>query len=76
MTNHEFAEMLVRFIDGDADPWEFDDFTSIRLRGELERLRLEIVALRESYPPSEPGRYCSPEGMIRLKEIVEEIRTE
>ena len=74
MTNNEFAEMLSRFIAGSADAWEFDDYTSIRQHGKLERLRLELVALREVCPPLEPGHYCGPEGLIRMAEIAEEIR--
>jgi hypothetical protein len=74
MTNNQIADMLVRFVNGSAHAWEFDDFISSKQTGELDRLRRELTSISEIYPSDQDGQYCNAEGLLRIKEISEKIR--
>ena len=74
MKNKHVADMLLRFAEGKAEPWEFDDFISSRQSGELEQARLELASLPEQYPPGVRTSYCSAAGIVRLREIAEKVR--
>jgi len=76
MKNSDVADLLRRFVSGDVDPYEFDDFTSSRKRNErLEAYRQELLYLPDSYPPDEGGGYCNASGIARILEIADELES-
>jgi len=74
MKNEYVADMLFRFAEGKSKAWEFDDFISSRQSGKLEQARLELASLPERYPPESETEYCNVAGLVRVREIAEELR--
>jgi hypothetical protein len=70
------ADTIARFLAGEGGAWEWDDFISVPVKGdsELNALALFCNLLRDIYPPTEPGQYCSDEGMQVLRRIEEYLR--
>ena len=71
MTRAEVAKCLEDFLEGRGGRWDWDDFTSIRIKDPgLESIRLRCASLPESYPPKSPGHYCDEEGMAVLRALL------
>jgi hypothetical protein len=67
MTKAELADMLERFI-GDkpgGEPWDWDDFTSVRASPELEPYRQRLLE-EENQPPGNEAA---------MRQIIAELRT-
>lgn len=75
MNKNEIADMLSRFARGNVEPWEFDDFISGTQPEEIEHFRIELLNLDVNYPSSDGKSYCGPDGLRRIDEIAEEIRS-
>lgn len=75
-TPGSIADVLERWHQGTAGPWEFDDTVSIPLRNdpELQSIINEVVGLNSTFPPEVAGAYTSKHGVARLKEIIEQLR--
>lgn len=67
------ADMLRRFVLGETQDWEFDDFISSPSTGIIEIYRRELIDLPDVYPPREPGRYCDEGGVARILEIADTL---
>jgi hypothetical protein len=64
--------MLRRFVRGDTQPWEFDDFISVITDDPvLEKCRIELAGLPSSFPPETSSRFVSQTGTDRILEIAE-----
>lgn len=75
ITREEAAQLIERFVNLEADPYEWDDFTSKRYTDPLiEHVRAECVDVHEAFPPTIRGTYCSDEGMGRLRELAATLR--
>lgn len=73
---HEIADTIERFLDGRGDPWEWDDFVSIPLRDPyLERIRIRCAYLDQE-DPSSGDSYTGEEGVVVLRELVRELRSD
>ncbi len=69
-TNTEIANIIESFLDGTIDEHGWDDFTSCPIKeSAYEAIRLECIQIQDDYPATIQGWYCSPEGMMRLREI-------
>ncbi len=74
-TREELADLIEKFLDGTGGQWDWDDFTSIKLRDpDLERIRERCVAIANDYPSNKRTEYCSPQGLKVLRSIVAELR--
>ena len=70
-----FADELSRFLHNESKKYEFDDLVSVQSDDPLiEAYRIEILNLPEEYPPSAVGAYTSEAGMVRLAQIIRELR--
>jgi len=76
MTREEIANTIEGFVNGTGSQWDWDDFTSIRLKDpELEAIREKCVSIRDEYPPSDPHAYCSEAGLEVMRSIVADLRS-
>ena len=76
LTREEAADIIARFLAGTGEEWEWDDFTSVPVKGDLE---LNAVALfcnlvHDIYPPDGTGEYCDSEGRQVLHRIETYLR--
>jgi hypothetical protein len=77
MKKREIADLIERFLDGDASPREWDDFESVRLEDpELDAIRVECAEVRRNHPAERSDRFCSEEGASVLRAIAGRIRRE
>ena len=68
------ANLLRRFVRGDTEEWEFDDFLSSKFeQPQLEMFRRELADLPLRYPPTLPLHYTSEDGVLRIIEIANEL---
>ena len=75
MTREEIANTIEGFVNGTGSQWDWDDFTSIRLKDpELEAIREKCVSIRDEYPPSDPHTYCNEAGLEVMRGIVADLR--
>jgi hypothetical protein len=66
----EAAALLQRFVEGDVEDWEFDDFVSSRSDDPgLEAYRFEVARIPILFPPEVSTHYTSEEGISRILEI-------
>ncbi len=67
------AEIIEQFLDGTGGPWDWDDFTSIRIADpELDAIRVRCVELCDS---TSTGQYCGPEGFAEMRRMVDQLRS-
>jgi hypothetical protein len=77
MNYNEVADIIERFVNGTAGPWEWDDYTTGTkfddpfLRSIQDRCR----ALWIEFPPIEKGHYTNADGIAVLSELVKELRS-
>ena len=76
MSRSEAADQIEAFLNGTSGKWDWDEFTSLRLKDpELEKVRLVCVALPDIDPPTKPNHYCGESGMKTLAELVTMLKT-
>ena len=74
-SKQEVVKILDDFLSGAGGAWDWDDFTSIPIGDpELERIRIECADMREKFPPSACRQYCSDEGMLAIRALLENLR--
>ena len=75
MTRAEVAKAIEDFLEGTGQPWDWDDFTSVRISdSSLESIRQRCAQLDLEFPPEESGQYCGPAGFEVLRGFVRELR--
>jgi hypothetical protein len=63
-----------RFLRGEGSGWEWKDFLSIPASDPaVLRLQELCIDLPFQYPPEEKDEYCGPDGLERLRGIVEDL---
>jgi hypothetical protein len=70
------ADTIERFLNGQVDDWEWDDFISIPVKGdkEAEALRIEVANTAHEYPSDNPSQWCNDDGIKRLLEIANRLQ--
>lgn len=69
------ADVLERFVAGNAGKWLFDDLTSEPGHDPLvDEVRREAILVRERFPPTEAEHYCSEAGLARILELAASLR--
>lgn len=70
----QITSLVRRFIQGNVQPYEWDDFVSIPLKDpELEQIRIACVNLPKDYPPVDRRHYCSPAGLTKLESMLQRL---
>jgi len=70
----ETAELITRFVEGSAEDWEWDTFTSVPGETpEAEQLRQEVLAVTTSFAPRSANEWCAPDGMQALRKIAARV---
>ena len=73
-TARDVRGILVRFLDGTATPYEFDDFVSVSIGDpRLDAIRERCDRLRREFPPELPGHYCGEGGVEIMRGFIEEL---
>jgi hypothetical protein len=76
MTREEIVNTIEGFVNGTGSQWDWDDFTSIRLKDpELEAIRQRCVSIPDEFPPADPRAYCSEAGLQDMRRIVADLRS-
>jgi hypothetical protein len=77
MTREEIVNTIEGFVNGTGSQWDWDDFTSIRLKDpELEAIRQRCVSIPDEFPPADPRAYCSEAGLQDMRRIVADLRSQ
>ena len=72
----EVIQEIENFLNGSGGAYDWDDFTTFTIRDQqLNAIRIECAELPDKYPSGNCRQYCSNEGLERLKEIINELRT-
>ena len=70
----EVRDLIVRFLQGEADAREWQEFVSLPiLDSELEAIRQRCLFIEEEFPPAEPGQFCGPEGLGVLRALADHL---
>jgi hypothetical protein len=73
-TAKDVRDVLVRFVDGTAGPYEFDDFVSVSIGDpRLDAIRERCDGLRAEFPPELPGHYCGEGGVEVMRRFIQEL---
>lgn len=72
----ETADLIDRFLQGSAAPYEWDDFESLQGKTpELENIRQRVIAIWQNHPPRQGfSEWSSPSGIEALRALANEIR--
>jgi len=77
LTSTEAADVIERFLRGEATAREWDDFTSVHaVSPQVEEARKQCVELEEMHSAQEPPSYLDPVGVATLGDIARALRTE
>ena len=71
------ADVIERFLNGTADPWDWDDVFQGSTYYEdpfLRSIQKRCLELDREFPPVVKGAYASPEGLSVLRELVAALR--
>jgi len=70
-TRGEVADIIEGFVDGQSNPWAWDDFISFRITDpDLDKIREACNEL----PPGPSGQYTNEEGLATLRAFVVALR--
>lgn len=73
-TAKDVRDVLVRFLDGTAGPYEFDDFVSVSIGDpRLDAIRERCDGLCAEFPPALPGHYCGEGGFAVLRQFIQDL---
>jgi hypothetical protein len=62
-TREDIADLLKRFLSGDVEPYEFDDFISSPIKDpELDEMRKRLARLPDEEPSEDGNRYANDQG--------------
>ena len=73
----EIVKVIDEFIEETGGPYDWDwIMTGPKKSKEGELISCFCSSLDSVYPPTEKGHFCSPEGIQKLSELLNLIRTE
>ena len=74
-TPDEVAGGIEKFLSGTANPYYWDDFTSVALADKyLDDVRIACDMTRNVFPPTDPRAWSSDEGMEVLRKLAGDVR--
>tara|TARA_R110000850_G_scaffold42454_18_gene108953 strand:- start:1315 stop:1701 length:387 start_codon:yes stop_codon:yes gene_type:complete len=74
-TVSEVRTYLEQFLNGEGNPYDWDDFLSIPIKDPyLDSIKNRANRIHGDHPPTEPGHWCSTEGENILKGFIEELK--
>ena len=75
MSAEEVRGVIVEFLGGEFNPWDWDDFISTPIKSNyLNSIRLLCLFIPDKYPPpSNSTMYCSDLGLDRLRMIAAQL---
>jgi hypothetical protein len=77
LTRDEVAYLIERFLKGEIDPWEWENFVHCTSSDSLvKEVHDTCLNLPKKFPPKTAHEYCSEEGVNVLVELVTRLRTE
>ena len=70
-TRDDVAAFIRLFLADGTEGYDWDDFVTLRFREDkiIDGLRLYLRDIYNIYPATEPGNYCSVEGVAELERI-------
>jgi hypothetical protein len=77
LTSKDVRDILVRFLDGTATPYEFDDFVSVPIEDpRLDAISKRCDGLRTEFPPEVSGHYCGEGGVEVMRQFIRELEND
>jgi hypothetical protein len=77
LTAKDVRSILGRFLDGTAEPYEFDDFVSLSIEDpRLDAIRERCAGLSSEFPPEVRGHYCGEGGVEVMRRFMKELENE
>ena len=74
LTKAHVYQILISFLDGTGDDYDFDDFICVRVADPfLETIRRRCASLPDDYPPEHANQYCSDSGLQVIRELTVEL---
>ena len=74
-TRDEVARYIEDFLNGTGKAYDWDDFTSARIKDpELEAIRQRCLSVDRRFPPEQAGHYCNAEGLAEIRAILTRLR--
>jgi len=71
----DVAMTIENFLAGTGNPYDWDDFLSTSTGDErLDEIRDECARVRDRFPPTRPGVWCSDDGAMILQAIAQSLR--
>lgn len=73
-TKEEYLSFLRSWSDGTSGDWDFDDYTSVKIKdADLEKVRLRLLDLPNLYPSNVMGYYCNEKGWSEIVSMIKEL---
>ena len=70
----ETAELITRFVKGEAEDWEWSTFEAVPAEvPALETLRQEVLAVAVKHAPRNGNEWCAPAGLDALRAIANRV---
>jgi hypothetical protein len=79
MDYNQLADVIERFVNGTAKPWEWDDyFIGAKYKDDpfLRDIQRRALAVSFEFPPGTEGGYTNAEGLNVLRGLAEQLRSE
>jgi hypothetical protein len=74
LTKAEVRQILVSFLDGSGGPYDWDDFTSMRITDPfLDHIRDRCERLWDEFPSERPNEYCSDSGTKIIEQFIKQL---
>jgi hypothetical protein len=75
MTAQDVRDILMRFLDETAGPYEWDNFISVPIRDpRLDAIRQRCNSLPVEFPPEVSGHYCNESGINVMRKLIQQLR--
>jgi hypothetical protein len=75
LTKAQIADIIDRFLTKSDEPWDWDDFISVRQHDpDIEGIRRFCAEIREKFPPDRRGEYTGEKGRRLLRELATKLR--
>jgi hypothetical protein len=77
MDYNELADVIERFIDGTSGPLEWDIYSLGKTYKDpfLAAAQKRMLSVWVEFPPASKSEYTSPEGLVVLRELAQELRS-
>jgi hypothetical protein len=78
MSYNELADVIDRFVDGTAAPWEWEEYFLVTKYNDpfLRHIQQRVLAVSFEFPPDAEGGYTNSEGLAVLRSLADRLRSE